>query len=69
MKLFGKQLETKLDELIDDAAPDAGVKDVLSTLFAYCAANKIYCDKSEARRIAQSKMGLRQEYDKLVSDA
>lgn len=69
MKLFGKQLEAKLDELIDDAAPGAGVKDVLSALFAYCTMNKIYCDKGEARRIAQSKMGLRQEYDKLVSDS
>jgi hypothetical protein len=69
MKLFGKQLEAKIDELIEDASPTSGVKDVLSALFAYCTANKIYCDKGEARRIVQSKMGLRQEYDKLVSDA
>lgn len=69
MKLFGKQLETTVDEIIEASEGESSVKDVLSSLLSYCRHHQMQCDMGEARRIVKSKMGLREQFDALVRQA
>lgn len=69
MKLFGRQLEATVDDIISDSGEGDTVKSVLSRLFGYCREHGIQCDQGEARRVVQSKMGLREQFDKLVERA
>lgn len=61
MKIFGKQLETKILEIIDELteANDGqrpSVKSTLESLVRYAYDHKIYFDRAEARHFAELKL-------------
>jgi predicted outer membrane protein len=67
MKLFGKQLETLVDNLASTLEDDVTVKTLLQAVLDHCREHGMHCDAGEARRAVMAKLGSPGLFDKLVA--